>query len=206
MERQRQAVAREMEAMAQARIRDEWYLVRMFWEPSLELAVGQAVDQCLAGLRQTLLNLPTDQPAPRAAIKAWLLNQGPTLVRQRIAAGQQSLLEMALLELHQLTDIITVNRLLGNAPDLEGLDGGLAWAKELVGTALEESVLKSYAEFCRRVMRQLPSKRSGDPASLAPRLEMPGQWWRSRLRTIARTVLHAVYNRCQQAVMDSLRF
>lgn len=206
MERQRQAMARQMEGMAQARIRQEWYLLRMFWEPILELAVGQAVDQCLAGLRQVLLGLPPDQPDARAALKAWLMKQGPALVRQCIADGQQLLVQIVAAQAQELVGIITINGLAGTASGLYGPAGDQAWAQGLTGKALEESVLKSYAEFCRRVMRQLPAKPSGDPASLAPRLEMPAQWWRGRLRTITRTVLHAVYNRCQHAVMDSLRF
>ncbi|MBI4798396.1 MAG: hypothetical protein HY794_06620 [Desulfarculus sp.] len=194
----------------QMNLKWQWLSIRVQWEPALTRALGQAAGDCLALVRQELDALaaspdtPPDWPALTARLaKAWAM-----VVSTRSQAAKALLLAMVKEVVAETGQVLTLNGLAGDAPDLHspGQDPRAALEALAGGPALDQAVAKSFREFGGLLAGQLRQAAAGglEPAELWRCCQPIARHWRARLEMIARTVAHEVFNRARVATFEKL--
>lgn len=180
------------------------------WEPRVTKELAGTADLCLQKLLAAVAEYESEPWTKRnpAALKSRLLKSWAKIVAQRSETAKAVLREMVCQEAAASAEILTLNGLAAPLPELARLHPDPDyWTRRLAaGEVLDRAMAKSFFGFAGRVFAELDQawlweKPWGETIKI---LETVAQNWRSQLKTIARTVLHAVANRTKNAVGDVL--
>jgi len=129
------------------------------------------------------------------------------IVRENAAQAKGLLRAMIQSEAKALSDIITLNGLVGGRGGQKPPALAERLANELAdGAALDKATGKSLQLFKKRVFAVLAEGDSSElgASELMERLGAATTWWRGRLRTIANTVLYAAAAQLRRTVNEYL--
>lgn len=144
--------------------------------------------------------LPADAGAPTPWPR--LRGELARLTARRLAVVNDLLREMVKAESAELGEALTINGLMAELPAVgDGQAGRLAGAE-----AMDQAVSRSLAWFAGELAGMWNSAGRDQKArrALPQRIEALCGQWRGRLATIARTVVHAVFNRTRLEVSGRL--
>lgn len=178
-----------------------------YWEPRIRGVLSNAADAVGHELRLYIALLAGVEASREVALI--LREQIPEIVADAAARQRERavglLVEMVSVEVTETLQAMTVNGLVEACPRLnlgEQVDGRMA--KKLAGgAALESAVDNSVGQLCAKLTALIDDVIAGHGRTAVSDLERLIAWWRARLRTIANTVVHAVFNRVSLAVNSS---
>ncbi len=192
------------------RLNTQWLQVGQDWEPRVVESLGGIAGLCMQSLTQALEGLGEDPPRRinLGLVELQLGLEFESIVQQRLEETRKLLREFVRGELAAREEIFSLN---GFAGETEGSPSA-AWDQEhdlnrLAGLeALQKSAQDSFQAFKLRVFGDLGQAATSGitPQALKRRLTLAGRWWRSRLRTNARTTLYNVAASARRALDRSL--
>ncbi len=187
------------------------YYVQGQWEPGITHALGSVADDCLKTLRR---QLPEHQGGGFIlADHGWQIRVRAELARitaERTEVVKELLVDMVTEVARDTGEILTINGLAADLPGLAALhpDPNAAASRLAGGAVLDQTVGRSFVEFCKRAFSAINAagREKASRPELVLRLQGITGAWRTRLETIACTVLHAAYNRTKHAAGAALTY
>lgn len=188
---------------------DQWSTIKEEWEPGLTHALGSVADECHKLIRKEMQAWKGD--AATLADAGWEIRRKASMAHitaERTEVVAELLAEMVSDVAKETGEILTINGLSGESPSLETLhpDPNAAAQRLSGGAALDHTVSHSFVWYVGRVFSAIIDARQAQSGRrpLEQSITSITDQWRSRLETIASTVLHAAYNRAKHTISSGL--
>ncbi|MEW5911118.1 MAG: hypothetical protein AB1814_01055 [Thermodesulfobacteriota bacterium] len=202
-------LAAQINSIVLGRLAAQQTRVREKWEPPITGSLGTTADECLLEIKKVLVQyrpLSGELTTP-AVLQLRLGLNFASILRKNSAQTKGLLQDMVQSEAKALRDIISLNGLVGGQGRQKPSAPAERLAKELAGgVALDRAAQKSQQLFKKRVFASLAEGYGSelDASKLTEQLSAATAWWRSRLQTIAKTILYAAAAQVRISVTESL--
>lgn len=202
-------LAAQINSIVLGRLAAQQTRVREKWEPQITGSLGTTADECLLEIKKVLVQyrpLSGELTTP-AVLQLRLGLNFASILRKNSDQTEGLLQDMVQSEAKALRDIISLNGLVGGQGRQKPSALAERLAKELTGgVALDRAAQKSLQLFKKRVFTALTEDYGLelDASKLTEQLSAATAWWRSRLRTIAKTVLYAAAAQIRRTVNENL--